>query len=897
MKNRKIYGGFFCLSCFLILACQGVVNDPAPGGEGTALIRIAIQGVRGAAARTVLPGVSLTEITRYELWGDSGGGEILLGSFTDSSGATVSIGKGTWNFTLKAFQDDRILLEGTARNTVIPASGDTLYFTLMPLAGPGAIRIEITFPANAGIASATAVQGETEETLSASGNSIVYEKSGVASGEYFISFRLKDADGVVLAVYSELVLVGANLTSAKTFTLTEEDLKFTSLVPAELLAVPLDEKAIQLSWSPVAGAASYRVYRSDAADGNFTVAGDSDGLSYTDSSAAAEETWYYKVSALNSGGAESFPSEAVSGTVPLKITSFSFAGPAAAGVIDGTAITIAVPLLVYMSSLTPSISHTGSSISPDPSLAQDFSGPVQYSITAPNGTVKDYTVTVNAVDDSLLGSLNWLADNAADGGEYVINLQQDQETLDPRSLSFAGNSGVQITINGGDREKTIGLNRTGALFTLGAGVSLTLNGAVTMTGLTGNDSAVVTVDSGGVLTMNSGVKITGNVNSGNGGGVSVAGTFTMQGGEIGGNSAQDGGGVYVSSGGAFTKTGGVIFGSDAAAASKNTALGSGSAVYAGENKIRNYSADAAVIIDSGQSGMAGGFEGPAAITVRNNLLNDWDLLTQDQTVEPGSSTPFTVNGNYATYQWYVDGIPDGNAPVYTFNAADGRAEGVYELTVRVTDAAGEERSGRRRVTVRKANLPVSSPLEVTLNLPGDWDLLPQNREITGNTAVLFTVAGTYSSYQWYLDGGPVGTDADYSFDPAGKQGVYELAVVVTGANGEQRAGRCRIAINDPDLANFKLQTAAITLQVDAPSEWETLPQSRVVPGNGATQFTVEGTYSSYRWYLDGGHVGTDAGYSFDPAGTQGGEVYELAVVVPGANGEQRSGRCRITIQK
>lgn len=73
-----------------------------------------------------------------------------------------------------------------------------------------------------------------------------------------------------------------------------------------------------------------------------------------------------------------------------------------------------------------------------------------------------------------------------------------------------------------------------------------------------------------------------------------------------------------------------------------------------------------------------------------------------------------------------------------------------------------------------------------------------NYGIAGNTVTQIDAEGTYTAYQWYLDGSPVSIDASYSFDTTGKQAgeVYELSLVVTNGNAEQRSGRCRITIKN-----------------------------------------------------------------------------------------------------
>ena len=79
------------------------------------------------------------------------------------------------------------------------------------------------------------------------------------------------------------------------------------------------------------------------------------------------------------------------------ITAFNFISPVTAtGVIteaDQT-ITIAVPFGTDVKSLTPTIIHTGVSVSPDSGDVHDFTSPATYTVTAANSSTQAYTVTV-----------------------------------------------------------------------------------------------------------------------------------------------------------------------------------------------------------------------------------------------------------------------------------------------------------------------------------------------------------------------------------------------------------------------------------------------------------------------------------------------------------------------
>lgn len=75
---------------------------------------------------------------------------------------------------------------------------------------------------------------------------------------------------------------------------------------------------------------------------------------------------------------------------------FGFSSPSAVGVITESNHTVAVtvPFGTNVGALSPTISHTGSSVSPASGAVQDFSSPVSYSVTAADGSVQSYAVTV-----------------------------------------------------------------------------------------------------------------------------------------------------------------------------------------------------------------------------------------------------------------------------------------------------------------------------------------------------------------------------------------------------------------------------------------------------------------------------------------------------------------------
>ncbi|MDR0707997.1 MAG: hypothetical protein LBF60_09025 [Treponema sp.] len=208
-------------------------------------------------------------------------------------------------------------------------------------------------------------------------------------------------------------------------------------------------------------------------------------------------------------------------------------------------------------------------------------------------------------------ALDWIVANAQDGAQYTIVLGADQ-AIASQTLNYVGKR-VTITLksSGGEKKLTFASRSPSTyLFTVAAGVTLTLEDGVTLAGLQSASKPPIGIDGGefimnggavkdsigggvdvlsgrfmmaggvdivsGAFTMNDGVI------SGNTVGVYVRkdGVFAMTGGAISGNKSQYGGGVYVAEGGAFTMTGGAISGNSASYTNRGDyALGDGGGIY------------------------------------------------------------------------------------------------------------------------------------------------------------------------------------------------------------------------------------------------------------------------------------------------------------------------------
>lgn len=111
------------------------------------------------------------------------------------------------------------------------------------------------------------------------------------------------------------------------------------------------------------------------------------------------------------------------------ITGFDFTDPAVTGAINETDHTIqlsvpATPVLTF----TPTITITGASVSPASGVAQDFTNPVTYTVTAADGSTQIYIATVSQILDKTLLTQRLTTDIGADHATPVYALTSTDYT-------------------------------------------------------------------------------------------------------------------------------------------------------------------------------------------------------------------------------------------------------------------------------------------------------------------------------------------------------------------------------------------------------------------------------------------------------------------------------------
>jgi len=186
-------------------------------------------------------------------------------------------------------------------------------------------------------------------------------------------------------------------------------------------------------------------------------------------------------------------------------------------------------------------------------------------------------VSIPGVD--LVAKLEWFSAHAQSGRSYFIEVTKN-ESIAPHTFYLNGRNNITLILTGNDDQNVIEPTSNGSLFTLGTGLSLVIDGNITLRGRNANNAALVQVNASTAFTMNQGAIISGNTNSGgSGGGVNLSsgGTFTMNGGTVLGNTALRGGGVYMD-GGTFIMHDGEISQNTASSSSTDA---NGGGVYIG----------------------------------------------------------------------------------------------------------------------------------------------------------------------------------------------------------------------------------------------------------------------------------------------------------------------------
>jgi gliding motility-associated-like protein len=238
----------------------------------------------------------------------------------------------------------------------------------------------------------------------------------------------------------------------------------------------------------------------------------------------------------------------------------------------------------------------------------------------------------------------------------------------------------------------------------------------------------------------------------------------------------------------------------------------------------------------------------ASVTV--NVLNDLpvgvSITASANPVCPGTSVTYTASpvnpGTAPVYQWKVNGVnvgPDSN--IYTYTPSNGDS-------ISVVMTSNDACPSGNPATSNIIGMLVSSGVPVSVNI-----IANPSDTICPGTTVIYTATpvngGTNPSYQWFLNGTPVGfNNATWSNVPANGDAIY-----------------CKVtsdvscAVNNPATSNTLVIVVSSWMPVNVVIT--AVPGDTICSGSAVT-FTATpvngGATPIYQWFLNGNPVGSNS---------------------------------------
>jgi outer membrane protein assembly factor BamB len=254
----------------------------------------------------------------------------------------------------------------------------------------------------------------------------------------------------------------------------------------------------------------------------------------------------------------------------------------------------------------------------------------------------------------------------------------------------------------------------------------------------------------------------------------------------------------------------------------------------------------------------------AAVTV--NAALSVTISPKTVVLDSGQSQVFTAGvsgGTYPfTYQWYLNGVAvsGANGSTWAFTLS---SSGSYNVYVNITDAVDVvATSDTTTVNVNQALSVSILPSRVTMDVGQSRTF---SSTITGGTAPF--------SYQWYLDGSAVSTNATWTFIPLTYTGQFNVYVIVTDSattHASATSNTGNVTLN-PQLA-VMISPLTSTIYLDQNQTY-----------TSSVGLTGTPPYS-YQWYLNGTLVSgaTSSAWTFTPATNA---TYKIYVKIADGVGE------------
>ncbi|MFP4362391.1 MAG: chitobiase/beta-hexosaminidase C-terminal domain-containing protein [Spirochaetia bacterium] len=310
------------------------------------------------SSRTSMPSSDNLSVDRFDYTlTNTSTGELIEETYQYQTSHTVSLDAGTWNLEVFGYNNyGTNVIEGSKEITVLSGETNSFTITLNPVSGTGSYTIYFTWPETevpSGTITAVLTDLSDDSTEDISSVLDVDCSNGIAdtfpisceAGNYLLTIELKDSEGRTAAYVVESVMIFANLSTSINVFLDTGDIRHAPQAPTGLSVSLNASTQPELNWTDNSNIErGFRIERK-LESGSYSEIHETGAnvTTYTDTTAMENNTYVYRVSAVNDfGGAVCTiePSITVLPTVEAPVPSKS------PGTYNG-------PVLFTLSSATP----------------------------------------------------------------------------------------------------------------------------------------------------------------------------------------------------------------------------------------------------------------------------------------------------------------------------------------------------------------------------------------------------------------------------------------------------------------------------------------------------------------------------------------------------------------
>lgn len=263
--KKKVTGTVVSILLVLLVALVftncNMNNAPIPNSSLT------IKFTPDAQARTITPDTLNLTVNTYDISGTGPNGAVFskLG-ITTSSYEVLDLVPGEWSVTAKGKNADGIVIvQSSATSVTLNSETSTLSLTLLPLLGTGTFNLDLSWPADlidTPVISATLTPDVGEAiplTFVISGTTASLAPLTLERGYYELSVKLIDSSFDQYLVWSKVeeVLIFADATSSKNWTLVEADMNTPTPIDLGLVLIVDTKSPIQMALSGVLALLAY----------------------------------------------------------------------------------------------------------------------------------------------------------------------------------------------------------------------------------------------------------------------------------------------------------------------------------------------------------------------------------------------------------------------------------------------------------------------------------------------------------------------------------------------------------------------------------------------------------------------------------------------------------------